>query len=498
MNPQRESSIRAQNSNRSSSVAREAGLMLLARAFSALATMAVAIVLANALGPTEFGRYRLALTALGVVVLVSAQGLPAATGRFLVKARDDPERVAVLRQTATATGILSAIATVVLAAAAVPLAHLVGAPGAWPLFLVAALAVSGSLFTAWMTAVFQTTRQATAILSTSLAKSVAELGLVVVLLAVGIGAIAGVIAYAVAFSLTSVLGAYLLFVRWRGPHRASSEATTSAILTFGRHVWFADLSYLGFQTVDQVLLQALKGTESVGLYDVAWQLTAGLTLLASAIGSAVAPRLMDSDRQFANQLFARAIGALTSLYAAIAVMTAILGGRLVNALFDDSFEPSGRILQALAPYVLLLGLSPLVSTGINYLGIARARMRIAATALVMNAVIDVIAIKLVGQIGPTIGTGIAFAYYVLAHTLLYRQTDVRFPWRRVAVSLVRGTAAGLAGSGVALLVFHQTDRPSTFVVLAVGLLGAVLAALLLVALREFDRSLWHTLRESSP
>ncbi len=207
---------------------------------------------------------------------------------------------------------------------------------------------------------------------------------------------------------------------------------------------------------------------------------------------------MDSDRQFANQLFARAIGALTSLYAAIAVMTAILGGRLVNALFDDSFEPSGRILQALAPYVLLLGLSPLVSTGINYLGIARARMRIAATALVMNAVIDVIAIKLVGQIGPTIGTGIAFAYYVLAHTLLYRQTDVRFPWRRVAVSLVRGTAAGLAGSGVALLVFHQTDRPSTFVVLAVGLLGAVLAALLLVALREFDRSLWHTLRESSP
>jgi O-antigen/teichoic acid export membrane protein len=498
MNPPRESSVRARSSNRNSSVAREAALMLLARVVSALATMAVAIVLANALGPTEFGRYRLAITALGVTVLVSAQGLPAATGRFLVKAPDDPHRLAVLRQTATVTAILAACATVVLAAAAVPLAHLVGAPGAWPLFLVAALGVPGSHFSSWMTSVFMTTRQATAILSTSLVKSAAELGLVAVLVAVGVGAVGGVIAYSVAFGLTSVLGAYLLFVRWHGPHSASGEATTRAILRFGRQVWFADLSYLGFQTVDQVILQALKGTHAVGLYDIAWQLTAGLGLLSGAIAGAVAPRLMDPDRQFANQLFARAMGALTSLYAAIGVMTALLGGRLVDALFHDSFTPSGRILQALAPYVLLLGLAPLVSTGINYLGVARARMRIAVTALIVNAVIDVIAIKQVGQIGPTIGTGVAFAYYVLAHTLLYGDTDVRFPWRRVAISLARGTVAGLGGSGVALLVLHQTGRPGTIVVLGIGLLGAVFAALILIALREYDRTLWHTLRESSP
>ena len=67
----------------SSSVGREAVLILVAKAGSALATVVLAIVLANALGPASFGRYRLALTAAGIAAILAAQGLAASTGRYL-------------------------------------------------------------------------------------------------------------------------------------------------------------------------------------------------------------------------------------------------------------------------------------------------------------------------------------------------------------------------------------------------------------------------------
>jgi O-antigen/teichoic acid export membrane protein len=481
----------------SSSVGREAVLILVAKAGSALATVVLAIVLANALGPASFGRYRLALTAAGIAALLAAQGLAAATGRFLVEAPDDPHRAAVLLRAGRAKAVLAILPAVALAALAVPIAHLLGKPEAWPLFLIAALSVPFTDVANWISGVFQATRQASASLAIAFAKSLVELPTAVILIAAGLGAVSGVIAYATANAVACGVGAYLLVTRWRrrGARGVTTAPSTAMMLKFGRAVWFTDLAFLGFQTVDQVMLQAFKGSRSVGLYDIAWQLTAGLTLLSTAVGQAVAPRLGDPNRRFANELFARSVGALTAMYAAFAVLTALVADHLVEALFESSFSSSGRILAALAPYVLLLGAAPLVSTGLNFLGIAHARRRIAIIALLINAVLDLVFIQWLGTIGPTIGTGIAFAYYTFAHCRLYRRTDIAVPWRSFGISCARGIAAGLAGAAVARACLYGFASPGVAIVLAAGILGAAIAAGILVAIGEWNMSLWRLMRE---
>ena len=480
----------------SSSVGREAVLILVAKVFSAVATVILAIVLANHLGPASFGRYRLAITAAGIAALLAAQGLPAATGRYLVEAPDDRHRAAVLRQAGRAKLVISIVPAILLAVLAVPIAEVLGKPDAWPLFLVAAVAVPPSDIGAWLSTAFQATRQASASLSIAVAKTVVELPAAVLLIAIGLGAVSGVIAYAAANAAACIVGGYYLFAKWRRPPRGSTSGpSTRAMLAFGRQVWFTDIAFLGFQTVDQIMLQAFRGTRSVGLYDVAWQLITGLTLLSSAVAQAVAPRLADTDRTFANALFARSVGALTALYAAIAVLTGVLASRLVGVLFEASFATSGRILAALTPYLLLLGAAPLVSTGLNFLGIAHARRRIALIALAINAVLDVVLIKWLGVIGPTIGTGVAFAYYLLAHCLLYRRTDITVPWRSFAVSAVRGSLAGLLGAAVALVWLSGFDSPEAGAVLTGAVLGGAGATVGLVALGEWDIGLWRLLRE---
>jgi O-antigen/teichoic acid export membrane protein len=480
----------------SSSVGREAVLIVSAKAFSAFATVILAIVLANSFGPAAFGRYRLALTAAGIGALLAAQGVPAATGRFLVLAPDDAHRAAVLRQAGRAKVMISILPAVLLALLAVPIAHVLGKPSAWPLFVVAALAVPSFDISNWLGYAFQATRQASASLAITVAKTVVELPTAVLLIAIGLGAVSGVIAYAAANAAACVVGGWYLFTKWKRPRSATTGPTTRSLLTFGRQVWFTDVAFLGFQTVDQIMLQAFRGTRSVGLYDVAWQLTAGLSLLSSAIAQAVAPRLADPDRTFANALFARSVGALTALYAAIAVLIAILAGRLVNVLFESSFATSGRILAALTPYLFMLGAAPLVSSGLNFLGIAYARRRIAATALLFNAVLDVFLIHWIGTIGPTIGTGIAFTYYLLAHCLLYRRTDLTVPWRSFGASLVRGVLAGLLGSALALVLLSAVSDASAPAVLAAAALGGGVAVAALVALGEWDMDLWRLLREN--
>jgi O-antigen/teichoic acid export membrane protein len=479
----------------SSSVGREAVLILVARVLSALATVVVAVVLANALGPASFGRYRLALTASAIGVLLAGQGLAAATGRFLVAASDDLERATVLRRAFRAKAYLAFVPAVLLAALAVPIAHLVGKPDAWPLFLIAALSVPVTDVTNWIWTAFQATRQASASLAVILSKSLVELPAALVLIGVGFGAVSGVIAYTAANAAACVVGVYLLSTRWWRKGRSADGPTARAMLRFGRQVWFTDLAFLGFQTVDQVMLQAFKGSRSVGIYDVAWQLTTGLTLLSLAVSSAVAPRMADADRQFANALFAKVLCALIGLYSAIAVLTVLLGSYLVDVLFESSFDESGRILAALAPYVLLLGVAPLVSTGLNFLGIAHARRRIAINALLINAVLDLIFIHWLGTIGPTIGTGVAFGYYVLAHCLLYRRSDISIPWRGCALSFARGVFAGLVGAAIALVWLHGFSTTGALPVLAALTLGGAASAAALIALGEMDISLWRLIRE---
>jgi hypothetical protein len=111
-------------------------------------------------------------------------------------------------------------------------------------------------------------------------------------------------------------------------------------------------------------------------------------------------------------------------------------------------------------------------------------------------VLDVIFIHWLGTIGPTIGTGVAFSYYVLAHCLLYRRSDVAIPWSGCAVSLSRGVAAGLVGAAISLVWLHGFSTTSTAPVLAALLLGGAASAAALIALGEMDAGLWRLMRES--
>ena len=94
---------------------------------------------------------------------------------------------------------------------------------------------------------------------------------------------------------------------------------------------------------------------------------------------------------------------------------------IITLLFGTKYAGSVDVLRILSVYVFLRGISPLLSTTVNYLGQARRRIPIAVLTLVVNVVIDIVLLPRIGIVGAAIGTGVAYLLYVGAHLRICRQ-----------------------------------------------------------------------------
>ena len=85
--------------------------------------------------------------------------------------------------------------------------------------------------------------------------------------------------------------------------------------------------------------------------------------------------------------------------------------------------------RALAPWVLLAGITPITSATLNYSGRAQQRLPFAIGAVAVNAVVDVVLLPRIGVVAAAIGTDLGIAVVTLgalwlcSKELEYRMRD---------------------------------------------------------------------------
>ena len=463
---------------RDRSVAREAASVLAAQVVSHV-TMAVLLVfLAHALGTDQFGLFRLAVAIATIGIVLASQGVSSATGRYLARAGTDgwSERSIVVRAGKLKVACSFALA-LGLVALGQPLATVLGEPRIAPLVpLVALIVVAGDL-TTWLAVVFQSTRRASATVVMAVARSCVEVVAVLVLVWAGFGTAGAITANGLGYLAACAVGLVLAGRRLTASG-VQVGPTGRELMSYGRQIWYAEVAFIGFATVDQLMLQVFDGTRSVGVYDAAWQLATAPQLLGSALCAAVAPRLASMDRVSASALFGSIAGLVVALYAALAVIVAALAVPLVEVVLARPYARSADVLLALGPYLLLAGVAPLVSVTPNYLGLAGSRGRIALTTLGINAMLDAVLIPWLGVIGPALATGVALAVYVAWHLALCgRRLDI--PYRSLVRATLVGLGAGLAAGAVGYGVVHVTPGGLFLRTIGAGLAAGSVALILL-------------------
>ena len=389
---------------------------------TALFTAALTLYLVRALGPDSFGIFALALS-IGILVLLPSDfGLSQSTARFVAEHRTDLGRVADVFSDGLRLKLIGgAIIGLALFALAGPIAAAYDEPAlVWPLRgMAVALFFQGLL--GFVTTTFIALRRVSLNLRVVASESVVELGASIALVVLGAGASGAAFGRAIGYAfgvLIAVVLAMRLFGRRGfavvGPGRGHS----GRVARYAGAMFVIDWSYTAMTQVDSLVIGAVLGSGSVGIFQAPLRLITPILYPGLAIAQGVAPRLSRGGGEPDVIGMQRAMRYLIFLQTAVVAPLVVFAGPLSSKVLGSGYGESAGVLRALAPFIFVSGFTPLLSLGVNYLGEAQRRIPIAVAAVLINLVLSVILTNEIGVLGAAISTNVAITFYTGAHLWL--------------------------------------------------------------------------------
>jgi O-antigen/teichoic acid export membrane protein len=447
-------------------------------------TTVVTLYLVRALGTKGLGLFALALGVGRLATLVADLGIPQSLARFLAEARGDRRAVAALLGDAVRLKLVTAaVVAATLFAAAGPIADAYGQQGlAWPVRGIALSLFAESLLALYVSAFIALGRNSVNLTLTFL-ESLTEMLAIVALVALGAGATGAAFGRAGGYAFGALVGTWMVMrllgrtaviARPQGRMRQLARYAVPTFLTNGMYVVYTQ--------VDVLIIGALLGASAVGIWAAPMRLTIPLAYLGQAIANSVAPRQAASAEGANVRAFETSLRWLIIAQSALLAPIIVWAGPITDLLLGGQFHESANVLRALAVFIFLGGLSPLISITVNYLGQARQRIPIVISALLVNVVIDLTLLPRIGVVAAAIGTTVAYCLYVPAHFVICRR-ELGVPLRPLGLTLTRTVAAAAAMAGVLLLVGPSASSTGRL------LIGAILATFTYAAMLLLTREI---------
>ncbi len=465
---------------------RNAGSAFAAQITSAAFSAVLTLFLVRALTPAGYGLLGLAGAIGGILLLPSDFGVSQSAARYIAERRND--RLAVARVIASALRIklvFTGTVSLALFSAAGLIASAYGQPGLTWVLRGLAIAMLAESFMLLLTYAFAAQGRTSLNISIVLMEGSVEMTASIALVLLGAGATGAAfgraIGYIAGFSWALILVIQLVgrAVVARPPPGASMSRP---IVRYGGALLVVDSAYTLFNAIDVLVIGQVLAVSAVGLFSAPMRLIALLQLPSVAVSTAVSPRMaagFAAQRQ--DQTFVRGLSYVAVFQVALVPPLLVWAEPIVHVVLGANYGGSVDVLRALTPFAFLLGFGSLFSVTANYLGLARQRVPIAITTVIINIVVDLILIPRIGIVGGAIGTDLAYAVYVPANFLICRSVlDV--PLRQVVITFLRASAAAVAMAGI-LLAFGTQGLSLPQIVLGAALAVTVYVAVLIATAR---------------
>jgi O-antigen/teichoic acid export membrane protein len=470
-------------------ISRNTAFALASQFATATFTAILTIFLVRYLGPGDYGVFALALGVASLIFLPSDFGISQSTARFVAEHRGETGRIAeVLADGLKLKLIASGLICVGLFALAGPISNAYDAPEmTWPLRGVA-LAVFGQSVVGFYRTGFEALGRVSLTLRLIAAESAVEAGASIALVLVGAGVSGAAFGRAIGYGFGTFF-AFVLVARLVNRHALSLRGNPSGrirqIARYAGALLIIDAVFATITQIDILLIGAILGTTAVGVFQAPAKLITFLHYPGLALSAGVSPRLSRGGAGPNVGAFQRGIRYLMILQGLLVVPVVVWAGPIVDIVLGDGFEESADVLRALAPYIFLFGLAPIVSVGVNYLGEARRRIPIAIAALVVNFVVSIILLNEIGVVGSAIGADAAYLIYVPAHFWICKQM-IGLPLAPVAATFGRTLVCSAAMAAV--MISFGTSDLSVLDWLAGGAAGLVTYCVCLVLTGEVRRT----------
>lgn len=237
----------------------------------------------------------------------------------------------------------------------------------------------------------------------------------------------GLLRFALAWAIGEAVGySYLIAQGWRSaarngyrirrPSLRLATAENPGIWSFVWSTSFYGSIKMSVRTLDALIVGAVLGTASAGLYHVARQVARVAGLLAAPISKAIYPDLAQTWQQGGRELFSRVVYRLGAAGAVLGmtiwVVVLIFGRRIVVLAAGSEFVEAYPVLvwYLLGTAVVLASLA--VQPALLALGRPQASLR----AVVAGASLYFVAVVPLLQIFGLVGAGMAYLVFAFAWT----------------------------------------------------------------------------------
>jgi O-antigen/teichoic acid export membrane protein len=418
------------------------------RAVSALFTGGLTLFLVRRLGPHDYGVYALALSVGGVLLVPADFGVTRSAARFIAERRGDlAEVAAVVRHGIRLKAIGAGVGAVAMVLLSGPIADAYGVPSLKTALWIVAVAFVVQGFMYFFNTTFEALGRNSIGFRLTFAESVVEFCAALGLVVAGAGVSGALGGRAIGYGFGTALGAVLLLRilgRDRRPSAAGSGLSARRIARYAGTIFVIDAAFTAFGYVDILLIGAFLDATAAGAFSAPLQLIALTQYVALALAAGVGPRLARSTQVTPDtRALEAALRVVLGFQFMLAVPLVVWAPSIVDIALGSDYGASVDVLRALGPYVVLLGIGPLLALGVNYLGEARSRVPLALGAVVLNLVIDVILIPRIGIVAGAIGTDVAFLFFAVGHVVIIRRL-IDLPLRPLALTLARVSLAALA------------------------------------------------------
>jgi len=468
------------------------GFALATQVTTTLFTGVLTLYLVRALGPGDYGIFGLALGISTIVLLFSDLGVSYSAARFVAERRDERQAVqSILADALRLKLILATTVATILVALSSTIADAFGEPGmTWALRGIALAAAAQSVLLLYLEnfiAMGQISRNVRIVFVESLTECTTSIVLVALAATAAAATFGRAIGYGIGMAAAIVVATRMLgraSIRLRRSPAAKGRGHTRQILGYALPLLVTNSAYTLFSTVDVLLVGAILGTAEAGLFAAPARLIVFSGMLGLAVASAVAPRMARhrSDPAAAEAL-RRAMRLLVMVQALFIAPLLVWTAPLIALLLGEGFRESADVLRALVPYMFLLGLGPLITTSVNYIGLAGRRIPIVFGALAIDVVIGLTLLPTIGVVAAGISISAAYLVYLPAHLYLCsRHVELRIG--AFMLTIARSLVAAAAMAAVLFVFGTSNAELEPWELIVGGVAGVATYAAVLVGIGE--------------
>jgi O-antigen/teichoic acid export membrane protein len=421
------------------------------------------------LPPGSYGRVEIVTAATAVLAILLQLGISSAFFRFYFDAKEDAERLVVIRTSFWFTMAMSTLGLVLGVVFAAPIGHWLGLGHDPSLVRAGAVGLWAQTNYQQLTALFRVEERSVQYAIASVANVLITVAAMVLFVAYfhwgAVGLVVG--------NFTGTLVVYAVLLGYR--HEQLGAQFDTGLLRkmqhFGMPLVPSALALWTINFVDREFVSWYKGNAEVGVYSAAVKIASLITFVMVAFRTAwpAFAYSIEDDRE-AKRTYSFVLTYLLALTSWAALALGALAPWWVRLLTDPRYQRAEK-------GVALLAFAGAVYAGYVVLAIGSGRARktqwnwaVTGVGAAVNVGLNFWLVPRFGMVGAAVSTAVAYVVLFIGMTLYAQRVyPVRYQWRRVVTCVAVG-----AGLTVAARAAHLPLAPSALLVLAYPLvLGAL-------------------------